>query len=46
MLDAGRRYHAVRDSFTAWQARLIGIPCFFTSTSATCRFANGSKVFG
>jgi hypothetical protein len=34
MLDLGRRYHAVLDSLTTPQARPIGNPCSFTSTSA------------
>ena len=40
-----RRYHAVRDSLATPQALPIDSPCSLTSTSATCRFANGSTVF-
>jgi hypothetical protein len=46
MLDAGRRYHAVRDSFTKVQALAIDTPYSFTRISAACRFADGSTVFG
>lgn len=43
--DAGRRYHAVRESFTTLQACVIDIPCSFTRISAACRFTDGPTVF-
>jgi hypothetical protein len=46
MLDAGRRYQAVRDSFTRLQARAIDTPCSLTRISAACRFTDGTTVFG
>src|SRR5688572_30562996 len=46
MHDLDLRYQAVRDSLATLQALPIDNPCSFTSTSAACRFANGSTFSG
>ena len=38
--------NAVRDSLTTRQARCPGNRCSCTSTSASCRFADGPTIFG